>query len=100
MVPIVRFSPETDALITELECFHVEHVYRHPEIEESDRNSQHTIEALFTEYERAPSQLPDRFRARIPVQGLESVIVDYIAGMTDRFCIREYERLIGSGLRM
>ena len=50
------------------------------------------IEALFGEYAREPGQLPFEFQKRVPEDGLERVICDYIAGMTDRFCNQEYQR--------
>jgi dGTPase len=31
-------------------------------------------------------------------QALARVVLDYVAGMTDRFAIQEYERLIGRAL--
>jgi dGTP triphosphohydrolase len=36
--------------------------------------------------------LPHSFKARIEVEGLERTIGDYIAGMTDRFAMQEWER--------
>ena len=50
---------------------------------------------LFAHYQTDPSALPDRFARRIPDQGAERVICDYIAGMTDRFCTTEHSRLQG-----
>lgn len=34
--------------------------------------------------------------ARAPISSLPRVVADYIAGMTDRFAIREHQRLCGT----
>ena len=52
------------------------------------------IHGLFSAYRRDPAKLPARFSARIDDQGPERVICDYVAGMTDRFCASEHDRLV------
>ncbi len=44
---------------------------------------------------RRPEWLPDRFRQRVAAVGLPRCVADYLAGMTDRFAQREFERLFG-----
>jgi dGTPase len=41
--------------------------------------------------------LPDEWRSTLPADepGLSRHIADYIAGMTDRYAVREYTRVIG-----
>ena len=51
------------------------------------------LEAIFLEYLRAPAQLPAEYRRRLDGEGPERVICDYLAGMTDRYCLKEYQRL-------
>ena len=51
------------------------------------------IAALFEEFVREPAQLPRDFLARCSEIGKERTVCDYIAGMTDRYCVQEYERL-------
>jgi dGTPase len=43
--------------------------------------------------------LPDEFRVRGEEAGLERTIADYIAGMTDRYAIQEYQRLFDPTVR-
>ena len=59
----------------------------------TDAEGHTMIRALFNTYRRDPTNLPPRFAARIAEQGVERVICDYIAGMTDRFCIAEHDNL-------
>ena len=51
------------------------------------------VAALFEEFVREPAQLPAEHLERCGEIGRERASCDYIAGMTDRYCSREYERL-------
>lgn len=48
---------------------------------------------IFTAYQNTPTALPPAIQQLIPDRGLERTVCDYIAGMTDRFAIDEYQRL-------
>ncbi len=47
---------------------------------------------LFAAYVQQPDEMPDE-HARQPRR--ERAVADYIAGMTDRFALREHQRLTG-----
>ena len=49
------------------------------------------IRTLFDHYASDPSRIPDDGGAQ--GAGEAQRVVDYIAGMTDRFCIRVFEEL-------
>ena len=53
------------------------------------------VRELFEIYRDDPSEVPAVFTSPYPA---ERRIADYIAGMTDRFAIREHERLTGRKL--
>jgi len=64
------------------------------------RKGARVIEALFGAFLADPAILPTDFRDRAERQeaeegpaGRATVVADYIAGMTDRFAIREHERV-------
>jgi dGTPase len=89
-------SMELDTQLVELEGFLRQHVYRHPEIVEMDATGRQMVVRLFDAYRARPDALPSRFAARIDEQGVDCVTCDYIAGMTDRFCTEQYEKLVRS----
>jgi dGTPase len=91
--PLVLISDLLEDQLCELEQLLSDRVYRHSEIVAADARSREMIHELFTAYLRAPRELPRRFFERVAEQGLHGVICDYIAGMTYRFCIRQYARL-------
>jgi dGTPase len=46
---------------------------------------------LFERLCRKPELMPGYFQRFIPEQGLQRTVCDYIAGMTDRFCLKMLE---------
>ena len=55
--------------------------------------AERTITDLFNAYLSEPSILPYHFQEQIDERGREQTICDYIAGMTDRFAVEEYDKL-------
>lgn len=90
--PYVTMSGELREYKLELERFLRERVYRHPDLLATRKEYQAKLHELFLVLQDRPQQLPNSFFARINVQGLERTIGDYIAGMTDRFAMQEWER--------
>ena len=91
--PLVALSPEVAEGNRLLKAFLHEHLYRHHKIERMKDKARRVIAALFERYRSNPRLLPDDTSRRIPVEGLERTIADYIAGMTDRYANEEYLRL-------
>ncbi len=89
----VLMSESMDQSFSRLETFMYEQVYRANEIVRLDGEGRRKVLALFHAYVQNPDQLPDRFSRRIDEQGIEIVARDYIAGMTDRFCESQFEKL-------
>ena len=47
---------------------------------------------------RLPPQYQDKLRAAaVGDEGKARVVADYVAGMTDRYALREHARLVGTG---
>ena len=90
---LVRHSPELAALKTELESLLADRVYRHPQVLEMRGRVQAQLEEMFRGYLNRPDLLPEGFRARAAAAGLPRTVGDYLAGMTDRFALREHARL-------
>jgi dGTPase len=91
--PIIAFSAELEPQVKTLESFLFDHVYRHHRLVRMDDKARRLIVRLFEAYVENPAMLPDRFAQRIPTQGVQRVVCDYVAGMTDRFCQDDYKRL-------
>ncbi|MEW6776518.1 MAG: deoxyguanosinetriphosphate triphosphohydrolase, partial [Bdellovibrionota bacterium] len=67
--------------------------YQHPRVERMLIKCRRILESLFPVYLENPKLLPAAYLRRSEEQGLTRAVCDYVAGMTDRFAMGEYERL-------
>jgi dGTPase len=89
LAPSTRMAAEKK----ELEKFLYVRLYRHPDLVRARRAAQEKLAKMAKWYCQRPDELPEFFGARCHVQGVRRSVVDYLAGMTDHFCLREYQRL-------
>jgi dGTPase len=91
----VRIMPSAELaeLKAELETFLYDRVYRHPHLLAMRSRAQQRLRAMFDRYQQQPELLPPHFQARAGAVGLPRAAGDYLAGMTDRFCDRQYRRM-------
>lgn len=90
---LIGFSEKMLPAVEALQGVLLQSVYRHHSVVRMDAKAGRLIRALFDAYATQPELMPERFAARIAEQGLHRVVCDYLAGMTDRFCQQEHQRL-------
>ena len=90
---LIATSQKVENQLLELELFLTDKVYCNPEVVKMDIHGQKMIVTLFEAYRKQPDKMQSRFTDRIDELGSHRVICDYIAGMTDRFCREEYNKL-------
>jgi dGTPase len=93
--PLVAFSTEMKTRSGELKKFLSAQLYRHPQVMHTTGQAQQVVRELFLAYVAKPAEMPTVFAAATDVH---RTVADYIAGMTDRFALREHERLTGRKL--
>ena len=91
--PMVRFSAAMQRRSAQLERFLRRNLYRHAQVVETTDRARRVVADLYAIYAADPASMgacagPRPHRA----------IADYIAGMTDRFALREHHRLTGQTL--
>jgi dGTPase len=93
---LLRLSAPAARRNLELKRFLNERLYRHTRMESARDRYREVVVGLFESYQESPALLPQPHQERVP-QGepLERVICDYVAGMTDRYALDEYQRLFG-----
>lgn len=96
---VVEHSAELNTLIQALKRFLFDNLYRHYRVVRMTVKAERFLSALFEAYIQEPAQLPPTTRARIDAVGLHRTVTDYLAGMTDRFALEEWERLFGPFVR-
>ena len=89
---LIAFSDDMQQQQRELKQFLRTNLYRHYRVNRMSSKAQRIIRELFTVFDEDPSLMPDDFQARAK-EGKPRAVADYIAGMTDRYAIREYRRL-------
>ena len=97
--PVVRFSAPVARDIATVKAFLFERMYRAPSVVVERRRVTAVLEGLFPLYLSQPSLMPEEWQAEArdaDATRLARVVVDYVAGMTDRFALAEYRRLIGA----
>ncbi len=90
---LIGYSEEMQRRNRELKDFLYKNLYSHYRVIRMAVKAERVITNLFQAYQSEPAILPDTLRRQIASWGLERTICDYIAGMTDRFAIEEYEKL-------
>jgi dGTPase len=92
---LVQFSAASRAGSAELKSFLFRDLYRHPRVMETTTQAQEVVRELFARYCAEPDEMQAGFAARADTP---RAVADYIAGMTDRYALREHERLTGRRL--
>jgi len=85
---LIALSPERDRQLTDLEQFLLRNFYLHETLVEAAAKARGWLTELFEQLCRDPGRMPGYFRGFIPDWGLERAVCDYIAGMTDRYCLK------------
>jgi dGTPase len=85
---IVRPSNALAEQKHELERFLYERVYRHAQLVAVRAEAQDRLRTMFAGYRQRPELLPPRFQSRAQEVGFSRSIADYLAGMTDRYCVQ------------
>lgn len=93
--PLVCFSAAARAEAAQLKSFLFQNLYRHPRVTDTTSQAQEVVRELFDRYLAQPQEMQAGFASR---RDTPRAVADYIAGMTDRYALREHERLTGRRL--
>ncbi|MEO0697542.1 MAG: deoxyguanosinetriphosphate triphosphohydrolase [Pseudomonadota bacterium] len=97
---IVDFSPGLKEELTGLRAFLHENMYRHYKVNRARSQAKRMVKSLFELFFNEPETLPPEWRDRqegVSEAKRARLVCDYIAGMTDRYAIREYDSFFGIG---
>ena len=90
---VVGFSEEMHRRNRELKDFLFTNLYRHFRVMRMAVKAERILTDLFQAYHLEPTTLPKHVQGQIEERSLERTICDYIAGMTDRYAVEEYQKL-------
>jgi dGTPase len=92
-VNVVEYSADFGQNIRQLKDFLYQHMYRHYRLMRMQTKAEHFISEIFEAYIKEPRMLPEQTQAKLDDASLYQVVTDYIAGMTDRYALDEWEKL-------
>ena len=68
-------------------------MYRHYRLVRMQKKAERFLSKIFKAYETEPKMLPTETQLLIGKRPRHRVIADYIAGMTDRYALDEWQKL-------
>jgi len=88
---MITMNDTARAMNLELKQFLRKSLYQHRRVQEMTENARHMVKVLFEAYMRNPELMSDNSYNN--EKDMPRRIADYIAGMTDRFAIAEFDRI-------
>lgn len=92
---LIRYSTARRKSNLELRKYLYRNLYYNPEVHEPNRRAVRMLEELFRYFSGHPQEIGEQFRKRARTDGWSRSVCDYLACMTDRFAIQEFQRLFG-----
>jgi dGTPase len=90
---VIGFDDTMRSHNRELKDFLFRNMYRNYRVVRMQKKAERVLSELFHAYITEPTMLPLHFQEQIEEKGKEQTICDYLAGMTDRFAVDEYQKL-------
>ncbi len=87
----IVMEPTKLEAMQELRAFMFERVYLRPEVENQQRRAKEIVRSLVSYYLEHLDQLPDTYQH--PDANDLTQVIDFVAGMTDRYAIRTHDEL-------
>jgi dGTPase len=95
--PLVHFSTHMDEKQKVIKAFLMQNMYRHYKVCRMTSKARRIVSDLYDIFMHEPECLPTLWRDEVRKDTSEHhrsrIISDFIAGMTDRFAVKEHQRL-------
>jgi dGTPase len=92
---LVQYSEERRRQNLQLRDYLYANLYYNPEVQGPNLRAVRMLEELFNHYLAHPEEVGEQSRKRAERIGWRRAVCDYLAGMTDRYAMLEYQRLLG-----
>lgn len=91
----IQYSAKTKTEVQQLRHTLFHKFYRHPSIQAANEKACNCLRQLFETMVRNPHFLGTQFALRVKKEGIHRATCDYLACMTDRYAVQEYQRIFG-----
>jgi len=90
---LVHLSPDSDKKLIELEKFLMQNLYLHESVKKTMDKIETWLATIFEKLYQEPQLMPNYFQQLTEKYPLQRIVCDYIAGMTDSFCLKLLEKI-------
>lgn len=90
----IRMSPEIERAFWEFHKFMFDYIYTNPVAKSEEGKVQGMLGALYHYFMEKPGYLPEEYQHILRGEGASRAIGDYIAGMTDPYCVQVFADLM------
>ena len=84
---LIKLSTESEAGLARLEEFLFQNMYMHESLQTINRDVAKWLTRIFEKFCTEPESMPRYYRQLVSEEGLQRTVCDYIAGMTDWYCL-------------
>lgn len=92
---LVGYSVERRRANLELRKYLYRNLYYNPAVNEPNRRAVRMLAEVFNVLLAHPGEMARGARSRVEATGLHRAVCDHVASMTDRYLVREHQRLFG-----
>lgn len=89
----VGLSDEVNDSMTELRKFMFKNIYRGEKLKEERKKAKFILKELISYFEKYPDAMPQMYIKIAKEEGLKRGVADYIAGMSDDYCLSLFNKL-------
>jgi dGTPase len=97
---LIQHSAARRELNLELRDYLYKNLYYNPVVHQPNVRAVKMVEELFHYFLKHPKEIGESAQKRVKKSGLHRAVCDYIAGMTDRFVMLEYQRIFGKTFKL
>jgi dGTPase len=98
--PLIQHSAARHKLNLELRRYLYKNLYYNPIVHEPNMRAVKMLEELFNYFLKHPKKIGESAQKRVKKIGLHRAVCDYLAGMTDRYVMLEYQRIFGETFKV
>ncbi|MHC4068990.1 MAG: deoxyguanosinetriphosphate triphosphohydrolase [Planctomycetota bacterium] len=90
---LIQLSPDSNKKLIELEKFLMQNLYLHESVIKTMNKIESWLAPIFEKLCQKPQLMPNYFQQLTEKYPLQRTVCDYIAGMTDSFCLKLLEKI-------
>jgi dGTPase len=98
--PLIAYSSKRRTLNLELRNYLYKNLYYNPVVHEPNLRAVKMLGELFKYYLTHTKEIGESAQKRAEKTGLHRAVCDYLAGMTDRYVMLEYQRIFGETFKI